>query len=201
MGGVLLNIDYHKTRDAFINLGVTNFNDFYSQTHADPLFAELERGLVEPGEFYKLFQQQSGELLDNTAIDTAWNAMLGTYREKSLAYIEELKTAYNVYLLSNCNVIHYGALLKIHAQQFGSRLFDQRFHKAYYSFNLHQRKPDATAYTMVLEENNLVPGETLFIDDTYKNLPPAQSLGMQVLYIEPGKKTVEEALEALLTGS
>ena len=67
MGGVLLNLDYHKTRDAFIRLGVVNFNQFYSQTHADPLFAELEKGVVKREEFYQLFQQQSGEPLDSAA--------------------------------------------------------------------------------------------------------------------------------------
>ncbi|RZM01135.1 MAG: hypothetical protein EOO88_58130, partial [Pedobacter sp.] len=43
-GGVLLNINYQKTQDAFVALGVTNFENFYSQTNADPLFANIPTG-------------------------------------------------------------------------------------------------------------------------------------------------------------
>lgn len=197
MGGVLLNIDYNKTRDAFIKLGVTNFDDYYSQTYADPLFAQLERGLVEREEFYKLFQQQSGEPLSNTDIDTAWNAMLGTFKDSSLAYVETLKQDYTIYLLSNTNVIHYDALLNIHTQQYGNNRFDDRFHKTYFSHHMHQRKPDAAAFRVMLEENNLRPAKTLFVDDTFKNIVTAQALGIHTIYLQ-SEKAVEEVLKEKL---
>jgi glucose-1-phosphatase len=187
MGGVLLDIDYHRTRDAFISLGVTNFNDFYSQTHANPLFADFERGLVEPEDFREQLRQLSGLSLADEEIDAAWNAMLGQFHVSSLAYVETLKNDYPIYLLSNTNVIHYGALLNIHFHQFGNSLFDERFDKAYFSHRINQRKPDTAAFTIVLEENNLNPAETLFVDDTHKNLPPAEALNMQVIYLQNGR--------------
>ena len=124
--------------------------------------------------------------------------MLGTFRESSLACVDSLKKAYNVFLLSNTNVIHYEAVLQIYDRQFGNCNLAGHFHKTYFSHLIHQRKPDVAAYALILKENNLGPGETLFIDDTYKNLPPAQSLGLQILYIEADKKPVEDALAALL---
>ena len=127
--------------------------------------------------------------------------MLGSFLENSLAYIATLEKDYNLYLLSNTNVIHYTAVLQIHTLQFGNGLFDERFHKAYFSHRTGYRKPDPELFKIVLEENNLLPQETLFIDDTYKNLPPAQALGIQVLYLEPGKEPLEQALPPMLTGN
>lgn len=197
MGGVLLDIDYHRTRDAFMNLGVTNFEEFYGQTLAIPLFANLERGLVEPDEFRQQLKKLSGVDLDDETIDTAWNAMLGPFHEKSLAYMATLENDYKLYLLSNTNVIHYARVLSIHTRQFGNALFDERFHKAYFSHRTGQRKPDPESFKIVLEENNLHPEETLFIDDTYKNIPPAEALGIQGLLLQNGTPA-EEALEQRL---
>ncbi len=42
LGGVILNIDYNRTRIAFEKIGVRNFDKMYSQSFADKLFQRLE---------------------------------------------------------------------------------------------------------------------------------------------------------------
>ena len=44
LGGVLLDIDYNKTSDAFKKLGASDFDSFYSQQGANQLFEDLETG-------------------------------------------------------------------------------------------------------------------------------------------------------------
>lgn len=44
LGGVILNVDYHKTADAFKALGVQQFDELYSQKTANHLFEALETG-------------------------------------------------------------------------------------------------------------------------------------------------------------
>ena len=58
-GGVILNIDYNKTRNAFKDLGVKDFDEMYSQKKADPLFSKLERGELTVQEFYNAFRKKT----------------------------------------------------------------------------------------------------------------------------------------------
>jgi len=47
-----------------------------------------------------------------------------------------------------------------------------------------KRKPDANIFEQVLHENNLKPGETLFIDDSPQHLATAEKLGMQAFLMK-----------------
>ncbi|HEY0899314.1 MAG TPA: HAD-IA family hydrolase, partial [Sphingobacteriaceae bacterium] len=51
------------------------------------------------------------------------------------------------------------------------------FEKDYYSHLMGKRKPNADIFEQVLQENNLDPKETLFIDDSPQHLRTAQQLG------------------------
>ncbi|MCW3118800.1 MAG: haloacid dehalogenase, partial [Chitinophagaceae bacterium] len=62
------------------------------------------------------------------------------------------------------------------------------FEKTYYSHTTRLRKPEAPIFELVLNENNLIPEETLFIDDTAMNFPEAERLGIQVYHLAPGNE-------------
>ena len=51
LGGVILNIDYEKTINAFKKLGIPNFNDLYTQAKQNHVFDNLETGKITPAEF------------------------------------------------------------------------------------------------------------------------------------------------------
>jgi glucose-1-phosphatase len=197
-GGVLLNLDYQKTQDAFVGLGVTNFADFYSQTNANPLFGDLEKGLVPADEFYHAFRRQTGHNLETEVIKTAWCAMLLGFRARSFAFLDEIRQqGYKVFLLSNTNAIHFDVFHRMFAEQHPHRAFESYFDYPYYSHLIHQRKPDEAAYEHVLNAEKLVAAETLFVDDTYKNIPPAEAVGMQVCHLH-SNGLIEERLAYLL---
>jgi len=46
-----------------------------------------------------------------------------------------------------------------------------------------KRKPDAEIFEQVLQENNLLAEETLFLDDHPKNIEGAAALGIRTLYV------------------
>lgn len=46
-----------------------------------------------------------------------------------------------------------------------------------------KRKPDAEIFLQVLEENNLKPEETLFLDDNKGNIEGAAALGIKTLLV------------------
>jgi FMN phosphatase YigB (HAD superfamily) len=183
LGGIFLNIDYSLTEKAFIELGVTNFADFYTQHNASTLFEDLETGKITPEDFCDALRTISTIPLTNEQIYTAWNAMLLDLPTERLIWLEVIRQRYNVYLYSNTNKIHYQAFLTIAKKVMGEKHFNDYFIKAYYSHELGLRKPYAASYTAILHEQNLAATETLFIDDTIKNIEGAAEAGLQTLHL------------------
>ncbi len=187
-GGVILNIDYNKTGKAFTDLGVKNFDEMYSQKNANPLFHNLEEGKITEEDFYNAFRTSSQLKLTDPQIKKAWNAILLRYREEALQTLATIKNKYRLYLLSNTNSIHHKEFNKIFEDQIGSGSITDYFDKVYYSHEIKLRKPGKDAYQYVLKENNLLPSETLFIDDSIQNIEAAESLGLQTIFLKEGMK-------------
>ena len=186
LGGVLLNIDYNKTAEAFKNLGVHNFDDLYSQHNANQLFELLETGNITEAKFYETMQQYCDSETSLQQIETAWNAMLLSFRTASLKHLETLKENYNLYLLSNTNSIHHTAFNKILEEETGHRRVDGYFINAYYSHKIFRRKPYPSTYQYVLEIAGLNAEETMFIDDSINNIEGAKEAGLQVYHLPAG---------------
>ena len=195
LGGVIINLNYQLTRKAFEILGVANFNDLYTQHHANPLFEQLEVGAIEPEAFYEALRQATGLTLTNSQIETAWNAMLLDFPVERLLWLDQIKNKYNIYLFSNTNAIHYKAFTTIYAQTAPlvglNPNFNHFFKTAYYSHTLKQRKPAVAAFEAVLQDAKLDPAQTLFIDDTISNIEGAQKAGLQTLFLS-GSLTVQD---------
>lgn len=183
LGGVLLDIDYNLTRKAFENLGVANFYEMYSQANADKLFQKLEMGKVSEKQFYKELNKATGLHLSQQEIRNAWNAMLLSFREKSLEFLGQLKDRYKLYLLSNTNNIHLNSFYEIYHQKERKNSFEQFFDKAFYSFEIGLRKPDADCYEWVINDLKINPAKTLFIDDSINNIHGAEKAGLQTLHL------------------
>jgi putative hydrolase of the HAD superfamily len=186
LGGVILNIDYSLTRQAFENSGITNFHEMYSQAEADELFEKLETGTITESDFYVAFNKRIPAAMDHNEIKVNWNAMLLTFREKSLDFLDKIKSKYKLFLLSNTNHIHLREFDKIYYKNPRIQPFEKLFDNAYYSCNIGLRKPNANIYEFVLRENNLQPGQTLFIDDSIQNVMAAENVGLQTILLEPG---------------
>lgn len=195
LGGVLLNIDYHKTANAFKALGASEFDSFYSQTGANQLFEQLETGHIEPNDFYKAMQPHCTKGTSFQQIQTAWNAILLNFRKESVQYLTTLKDRFNLYLLSNTNIIHHNQFHQTFTAETGLQDFDSLFIKAWYSHAINRRKPYPETYHFVLNDAGLQAGETLFIDDSVVNIEGALEAGLQThLLLTPEKI---ESLELL----
>jgi putative hydrolase of the HAD superfamily len=188
LGGVLLDIDYNLTREAFEKLGVVDFDEMYSQVAADKLFQNLETGKISEPEFYKELNQATGLHLSELEIRNAWNAMLLSFREKSLEFLDRLKDCYPIYLLSNTNQIHLNSFYEIYHQKERKSSFEQIFTNAFYSFEIGLRKPDLDCFEWVLNDLQIDPENSLFIDDSINNIHGAKKAGLQTLLLTPEKR-------------
>ena len=188
LGGVLLDIDFQKTIDAFKKLGIENFEEMFSQINADELFEKLETGSITEAYFYSAIKSRTKTNISNAEIDGAWNALILKFRTESLQYLETLSKSYKLFLLSNTNIIHLQYFKQLFTAQTGKPLLDAYFIKAWYSNEVGLRKPGSEIFEFVLQEEKLIAGETLFIDDTLINIETAKKLGFKTHHLLPTEK-------------
>jgi len=191
LGGIFLDIDYQKTEQAFVDLGVKNFGQLFSQHFSNTLFESLETGKIAPDDFYEAFRKETKTDVSNQAIKTAWNAMLLDFPTERLQWLEQIGQQYPVYLYSNTNLIHYQSFIKDFTNQFPDKHFNDYFRKAYYSHELGLRKPYPESYLKIMELENIDPKETLFIDDTPKNIEGAKAAGLQTILLNDGRTVLD----------
>ena len=190
-GGVILNIDYKLTEQAFTKLGIEDFDSIYSQAVQKELFDVFEKGLMSPEDFRKGLRKYIEREVSDSEIDNAWNAMLLDLPEERIILLDKLRKNYRLFLLSNTNEIHYNSFLAYMKNKFRRDIFSEVFEKAYVSHQIHLRKPDAVIFEFVLRENSLRKEETLFIDDSIQHIEGAKRVGLKTLFLEKGKTILD----------
>lgn len=193
LGGVLLNIDYNLTEQAFIDAGIHNFGELYAQLGQTELFDQLETGKIGRDEFITALQHVSSVTLTETQILGAWNAMLLDFPVRRLQLLQQLRLYYDLVLLSNTNEIHEEAFNRILLSDRGIPNIGVFFDKVYFSHRVGLRKPGKEIFQRILDECGFKPEHTLFIDDSPQHIVTAKSLGIQTIYLEKGM-TIEETV-------
>mgnify|MGYP003653153346 CR=1 FL=1 len=185
LGGVILNIDYQKTISAFQKMGISNFENLYTQAQQNHIFDKFEMGLITAQEFRNYIKLESGINITDNQIDMAWNAMLLDLPSKRIDLLNELSQKYKIFLFSNTNQIHLNAFRKsIGKVHNNPLLLEDIFIRTYYSHELKMRKPNSNGFEHILKTQNLQPTTTLFIDDSEQHIKGAQKLGLQTYWLK-----------------
>ncbi|NVO01717.1 MAG: HAD family phosphatase [Bacteroidetes bacterium] len=184
LGGVVLNINYQLTEIAFSKIGLPNFSELYSQAKQNFLFDGFEKGLISPEEFRKELKASFNHTVSDEEIDFAWNSMLLDLPKERIILLENLKSNYRTFLLSNSNIIHYKVYTKNLRKEHQISSLADLFEKEFFSFNLHMRKPDEEIFLHVLNDASIIPAETLFIDDSIQHIETAKKLGIKAYLLE-----------------
>ncbi|OFY49632.1 MAG: hypothetical protein A2W85_07135 [Bacteroidetes bacterium GWF2_41_31] len=183
-GGVILDIDPQLTINEFINLGLKDPEKLLTSGFMEDIAAKFERGILTPEVFRAKLRSFLQVDATDQQLDEAWNALLFDIPSERIAVIEQVKKHYLTLLLSNSNEIHYDLFVRDLQLRFGYREFDELFHKAYFSFDLHLSKPNPEVYEFVINQHDLDPGKTLFIDDWEDNIEVAQQLGFKTYLLQ-----------------
>jgi HAD superfamily hydrolase (TIGR01509 family) len=186
LGGVILNIDYNLSVEAFKKLGLNDFNNLFSKAGQSNLFDNYETGKISSENFVESIQQITGKNISKQSIIEAWNAMLLDLPEERLALLNKLKTTHRTFLLSNTNEIHKIAYCNYLKNKFHLNDFSDFFIKQYLSFEIGLRKPNREIFDFVIKENNLIKEETIFIDDSIQHIQGAKSTGIDAVHLSDG---------------
>lgn len=196
LGGVIINLAYQRTREAFIELGVTDFDSIYSKAKQSGIFDAFDKGEISSAAFRDEIRKHVTRKISDAEIDAAWNAMLLDIPKERPELLLSLKKKYRTFLLSNTNEIHVANFSAYLERNFGTPDFTPYFEQWYYSCRIHMRKPDTATFRFVLEENNLRAEETLFIDDTEQHVAGAKKAGMHALLFDQNA-SLADALQAI----
>lgn len=179
LGGVLLNLDVQKTIDAMIKLGA-NHSDVNLNAS---LFTDFEMGKITPALFLSNLKTTLPSHVTNKQITDAWNAMLLDMPNHRIAMLIELKKRYKIYLFSNTNDIHITHFNRYFKRAYPHLNWHLLFDHVFYSYQMGLRKPDVTAFELVLKHANINASQCLFIDDNLANINGAKLAGIHTHYL------------------
>ena len=110
-----------------------------------------------------------------------------TPKEQMIGTVRELKNeipGLRVYAMSNISATDFEATK---AMIDGWQIFDRYFPSAYAG----SRKPEFAFFHHVMEETDMVPEATVFVDDKFENVIVGQSLGLNAIHFDNEDNVVQ----------
>ena len=185
LGGVLVDLDFKAAINGLQKAGFANVKEQLQTLHQGGIFQKFELGEMSADEFRTAIRENSTVELTDEEVDNLWNAMLLEIPREKLELILDLRGKYMVYLLSNTNSIHWDYVCKNAFNYRGFRVNDY-FEETFLSYEMHLVKPDKAIFEKVLQDANLLPEETLFIDDSEANCKAAEEVGIHAHHYHIG---------------
>jgi glucose-1-phosphatase len=184
-GDVFINLDKPAIERSLFDLGVTAITEDMLETAM-----QYEKGLISTDDFVKALTAKYPSI-SAAEFKNAWNSIILEFPEYRLEFVENLSIHknYKLILLSNTNTLHIEQVIKnmtLHRYERFKKCFD----KFYLSHEIQLRKPDASIYEFVLEENDLQAGHCFFVDDNKENTQAAAQLGIHTWNNDPTKEDV-----------
>ena len=113
-----------------------------------------------------------------------------------MEYLQTLRGKYRLGVLSNTNPFLQGWARSPKFTDAGKSL-DDYFDELYLSYLMKCSKPGKDIYLKMLNDGNMLPHETLFVDDGAKNIEAAEAVGIRTLKVVNGadwRKELEDIL-------
>lgn len=190
LGGVIMDIRRLNCVASFERLGMKDADSFLGEYSQKGPFLQLEEGAISEEQFRDAVRQFIDGEVSDEEIDGAFCDFLVGIPVHRLKQLRELKKQYGIYMLSNTNSIMWHSRIAEDFRQEGLEREDY-FDGIVTSFEAKSIKPDAKIFHTVVEKLGINPEETLFLDDSQKNLDAAAELGFKTLLVAPGSEFFE----------
>lgn len=178
-GGVILDINPDLSRHKFVvMLGEGNAR----RLEEEQVPQQYESGRMTRDEFIAKINQIGGTNYSEEEILNAWNAMLLSYQSPRIEWIKRLRKTHKLLMLSNTNESHFEYFHNKLIAEYGVTFY-QLFDHVYLSHEMGLLKPSLEIFQKVIEEQQINPARTLFIEDTQRNADAARKVGLQTLLI------------------
>lgn len=196
LGGVMIDLDRDRCVRAFEALGIAGVNDMLGLYRQKEPFLSIETGKISVAQFYDHLRQLAGRQIADSDFENAFDEFLVALPPERLAALRKMREhGLMLYMISNTNVVMYDGWIKRAFMQEGLRAGDY-FDGIVTSFAEGVCKPDPQIFETVIRRYDLVPSESILLDDSEANCEEARRLGMQALRIQ-GNETLLTAAESL----
>ena len=194
IGGVLVEFSPENILRK-MGLPETEVLEIAKTTSLGPYWKELDRGVMSKEEVFELMLSETKEEYKADARRFLYDEVLSTVKsfDYSEEWLRELKSrGYNIYLLTN----YPDWMFDYHWTN--TFTFTKSVDGKVVSAVVKQIKPDEEIYTTLLKKYNLIPEESVFIDDKAENIQTAKALkinGIQFTNINDVKNKLNSLLE------
>lgn len=183
MGGVIFRQDSEEAFRRFREAGLDP-EKFMGAFGQKEFFLDVENGKIDADTFCRKMAEASGR--EHVSWEEAQHCWLGFLKDvpvERLHYLLELKKHYHVCLLSNTNPF---MMSFTRSSKFSSdgKPISFYFDTLFCSYEMKAYKPDCEIFIKALDTDKMIADETLFLDDSMKNIVAAQRLGIQTLYVK-----------------
>ena len=186
LGDVIINISPQRCIQAFVDISPELDIDFVrNQFNEKQIFEKYESGFINNEDFIKLVKEaiQVYDISDEDII-IAWQQILLDIPKKRIELLQKLRKKYRLFILSNTSFYHVEEVNAILNRTCGVRNLNTLVDKVYYSFEMGVRKPEEMIYKKVIKDAEIVPSETVFLDDNLENIQAASNLEIHVIHVK-----------------
>lgn len=197
LGGVIMTLDPAEALRRFKALGLSDAERYLDSYTQSGIFGNLEEGKITAEDFRSKLSCLTGHELTFDECKHAWLGYRKDVPQRNLDLLKELRAkGYRLILLSNTNPFMMDWALSSEFDGKGSSLNDY-FDALYLSYRLGIMKPVPDFFRQVLDNENILPEETLFVDDGPRNVEAAGKLGFITMCPDNGSDWTGE-LRSLL---
>lgn len=197
LGGVIITLDQPQAIRRFTALGLANADQQLDAYTQGGIFGDLERGTITAEDFRRELSLLVGR---EVSYDECRHAWLGYCRELPQRNLDALvrlrREGYRLLLLSNTNPYMMSWVMSSDFDGQGHSL-EHYMDACYCSYQMGVMKPDKDIFTRVLEAEQILPSETLFVDDGLRNIATASQMGIRTFCPENGADWTQEIYEYL----
>ena len=183
MGGVIFRQDSEEAFRRFREAGLDP-EKYMGAFGQKEFFLDVENGKIDADTFCRKMAEASGR--EHVSWEEAQHCWLGFLKDvpvERLHYLLELKKHYHVCLLSNTNPFMMSFTRSCKFSSDGKPI-SFYFDTLFCSYEMKAYKPDSEIFIKALDTDKMIADETLFLEDSMKNIVAAQRLGIQTLYVK-----------------
>lgn len=179
MGGVIFTLGHERAIERFRSLGLADAPERLNAYTQAGIFGDLECGRINA----ETFRQELSKLCHRelTADECRW-AWMGYCEELPQRNLDKLldlrRQGYRLILLSNTNPFMMQWVMGPDFDGHGHPL-SHYMDAAYESYKCGMMKPAKEFFRKVIDEQALIPAETLFVDDGPRNVAVGAELGFR----------------------
>lgn len=182
LGGVIMDIRRTRCIEAYDKLGLPDAASYFGDYEQKPPFSTLEEGLITPDQFHSDVRKLITHPITDTEIDAAFCRFLIGIPTRRLRMLEDLHRNFRIYLLSNTNPVLWDQFIIPEFKKDGHDI-NHYFDGITTSFEAKCMKPSPEIFSYAARTMDIVPAETLFLDDSEANCLAAERCGFAASHV------------------